>query len=97
MEPVIVTKILSYLMPLIVLAALAVLLSRTGSPWLIAALTAEAVSLLFRVAMEFSTYPLVESPLFLSAWQLCGLLFSVCLLGFAMTWQPQATARRGTP
>ncbi|WP_313914324.1 hypothetical protein [Tahibacter sp.] len=97
MEQVIVTQILSYVMPLIVLVALAVLLSKTGSPWLIAALVAEVVSLLFRIAMEFGAHRLVESQLFMSAWQLCGLLFGVCLLGFAVTWQPQTSTRRGTP
>ena len=97
MEALIVTQILSYVMPLIVLVALAVLLSKTGSPWLIAALVAEAVSLLFRIAMALGAHHLVESQLFMSAWQLCGLLFGVCLLGFAVTWQPQAPARRGAP
>jgi hypothetical protein len=97
METVIVAQILSYVMPLIVLVALAVLLSKTGSPWLIAALVAEAVSLLFRIALQFGAHRLIESPLFTSAWQLCGLLFGVCLLGFAVTWQPQAPARRGAP
>lgn len=97
MEPDIVPKILSCRMPLILLVALAVLLSRTGSPWLTAAVVAEAVSALFRVAMEFGAYPLAGSPLFLSASQLCGLLFSVGLLGFALIWQPHATVRRGAP
>lgn len=89
-----VTQLLSYLMPLIVLAALAVLLSKTGSPWLIGAIAAEAVSLLFRIAMAFDLHRLVESSLFMSAWQLCGLLFAVFLLGFAATWRPPSAARR---
>jgi len=97
MDPTIVTQILSWIMPLIVLVALAVLLSKTGSPWLIAAIAAEAVSLLFRIAMTLGASRLLESQFFMSAWQLCGLLFGVCLLGFAVTWQPQAAARRRVP
>jgi hypothetical protein len=97
MDPMIVTQVLSWVMPLIVMAALGVLLGKTGSPWLIAALAAEVLSLLFRIAMTFGAQELLGSQLFMSAWQLCGLLFGVCLLGFAVTWNAQPPARRGSP
>ena len=95
MEATIVSQIASYVMPLLVLAALAVLLSKTGSPWLIAALAFEVLSLLCRIALHFGAGSLLAMPLFMSVWQLFGLLFGVCLLGFAVTWQARAPERRG--
>jgi hypothetical protein len=95
MEATIISQIASYVMPLLVLAALAVLLSKTGSPWLIAALAFEVLSLLCRIALHFGAGSLLAMPLFMSIWQLFGLLFGVCLLGFAVTWQARAPERRG--
>ncbi|GMV28719.1 MAG: hypothetical protein AMXMBFR59_08440 [Rhodanobacteraceae bacterium] len=95
MEATLVSQIASYVMPLLVLAALAVLLSKTGSPWLIAALAFEVLSLLCRIALHFEATTLLAVPLFMSVWQLFGLLFGVCLLGFAVTWPARATERRG--
>jgi hypothetical protein len=95
MESTIISQIASYVMPLLVLAALAVLLSKTGSPWLIAALAFEVLSLLCRIALHFGAGSLLAMPLFMSIWQLFGLLFGVCLLGFAVTWQARAPERRG--
>lgn len=95
METTLVSQIASYVMPLLVLAALAVLLSKTGSPWLIAALVFEVLSLLCRIALHFGAGALLAMPLFMSVWQLFGLLFGVCLLGFAVTWPARAPGRGG--
>ena len=97
MEATIISQIASYVMPLLVLAALAILLAKTGSPWLIAALVAEVLSLLCRIALHFGASSLLAMPLFMSIWQLFGLLFGVCLLGFAVTWQARTPQRGGTP
>lgn len=88
MESTIISQIASYVVPLLVLAALAVLLSKTGSPWLIAAIACEAFSLLCRIALQFGASELLAIPLFMSIWQLFGLLYGVSLLGFAVTWRP---------
>ncbi|HSX61227.1 MAG TPA: hypothetical protein VLF18_13590 [Tahibacter sp.] len=96
METTIVTQALSYVMPLLVLAALAVLLAKTGSPWLIAALAFEALSLLCRIALNFGASELLRSALFMNVWQLFGLLFAVCLLGFAVTWPSHTPARKAS-
>jgi hypothetical protein len=88
METSIIAQIASYVMPLIVLAALAVLLAKTASPWLAGALVFEVLSLFCRIGLHFAGTTLMTMPLFMSIWQLFGLLFGVCLLGFAVTWQP---------
>ncbi len=88
METTIISQIASYVMPLIVMAALAVLLAKTASPWQAGALVFEVLSLLCRIGLLFAAGTLMGMPLFVSIWQLFGLLFGVCLLGFAVTWQP---------
>jgi len=98
MDATIISQITSYVIPLLTLAALAVLLSKTGSPWLIAAIAFEVLGLLCRIALQFfGASELLAMPMFMSIWQLAGLLFGACLLGFAVTWQPRAPGRGGTP
>ncbi|MBL8299042.1 MAG: hypothetical protein JNN30_11950 [Rhodanobacteraceae bacterium] len=92
-ETAIIAQIASYIVPLLVLAALAVLLSKTGSPWLIAALASEVLSLLCRIALQFAADMLTTTAWFMSLWQLSGLIFGVCLLGFAVTWPARARER----
>lgn len=93
MDPL--AQIASYVMPILMIAAFAVLLSRTGSPWLVAALVFEALSLLCRLALQVGAHALIDSTLFMGFWQLTGLLIGVCFLGFAVTWRPaQAAVRR---
>ncbi|WP_257388318.1 hypothetical protein [Tahibacter caeni] len=94
MDQSLLMQIASYLMPLLMIATLAVLLSKTGSPWLVAALVFEVLMLLCRLAMQFGAAELLGSPLFMATWNLFGLLFAVCLLGFAVTWQ---TSRGNSP
>ena len=95
MDQSLLMRIASYVMPLLMISAIAVLLSKTGSPWLIAALAFEGLMLLCRIAMQFGASELLGSPLFMATWNLFGLLFGVCVLGFAVTWQPDA--RRNSP
>jgi hypothetical protein len=95
MDPL--AQIASYAMPVLMLAAFAVLLSKTGSPWLIAAIVFEALSLLCRVALGFGAGELMDSRLFTSLWQLFVLLIGACFLGFAVTWQGASAARRRNP
>lgn len=77
-------ELLSYLITPLVIAALAVLWSKLRSPWLLAALALEALSLLFRIGLHFHA-EFASTQIYIGAWQLTGLLFAVCLLGFAVT------------
>ena len=80
-------ELLSHLASPLVIVALALLLHRTRSPWLVAALVFESASLLFRVGAYASANGLLGSPLYMAAWQLSALLFAVCFLGFAVTYR----------
>ncbi|MBN8737942.1 MAG: hypothetical protein BGP24_02030 [Lysobacterales bacterium 69-70] len=95
MDQSLLMQLASYVMPLLIIGAVTVLLGKTGSPWLVAALAFEVLMLLCRLAMHFGASSLLGSPLFMAVWNLFGLLFGVCLLGFAVTWQP--SARRNSP
>ncbi|MCQ4166699.1 hypothetical protein [Tahibacter harae] len=79
--------LLSFLAAPLLIAAFAVLFVKTHSPWLLAAAILETLSLLFRIALMVHT-PLAGMAVFMGAWQLAGLLVTVCVLGFAVTWRP---------
>lgn len=82
-----VMQLLSHLASPLVIAGLALLLHRTRSPWLVAALVFESASLLFRIGVYVSANRLLDSSLYMAAWQLSALLFAVCFLGFAVTYR----------
>ena len=79
--------LLSFLATPLLIAAFVVLFVKTQSPWLLAAAILETLSLLFRIALTVHA-PLAGMTVFMGAWQLAGLLVTVCMLGFAVTWKP---------
>ncbi|MBA8883684.1 hypothetical protein [Dokdonella fugitiva] len=77
-------SLFSIIIPALVLAALVLLWRRDRSAWLVVALGAEAVGLLFRFALTLMPDLLHSAPLMLSAWTLSALVFAVGLLGYAI-------------
>jgi hypothetical protein len=69
---------------LIIIAALALLWRSSRSIWLLVAIVAELVGLVFRFAVSFSPEIMRSVPMFLSVWSLCALVFAIGLLGYAI-------------
>jgi hypothetical protein len=72
------------LMGLMVLAALFLLFRRNRSGWLILALVAEGLGLLFRGVLFVAPELVQTTPLFFPIWTLSSLGFAAGLLGYAI-------------
>ncbi|MGN6520190.1 MAG: hypothetical protein ACTHK2_12275 [Dokdonella sp.] len=77
-------SLFSVVIPVLVLAALVLLWRRDRSGWLIVAIGAEVVGLLFRVALIVLPELMQSAPLMFSAWTLSALVFAIGLLGYAI-------------
>ena len=75
---------------LMVLAALALLWRRDHSVWLIVAIVAELVGLVFRGVLVAMPELMRSTPMFFAVWTLSSLVFAAGLLGYAI----EATQRR---
>ena len=69
---------------LIMLAALLLLWWRSHSPWLLLAVTAEGVSLLFRLAFAVAASAITATPILPLIWAMTALLMAAGLLGYAV-------------
>jgi hypothetical protein len=69
---------------LIVIAALALLWRSSKSIWLVVAIVAELVGLVFRGAYAFMPELALSMPMLFSVWSLAALVFAVGLLGYAI-------------
>lgn len=74
----------SVLAAVIVLAALGVLWWRSHSQWLLLAIAAEGVSLLFRLAFVAAPSAMAGTSMLLLVWPVTGLLMAAGLLGYAL-------------
>ena len=74
----------SVLSGLLVLAALFLLWWKSHSPWLLVAIMAAGISLLFRLAFAVAPAALNSTPLLLLVWPLTGLVMAGGLLGYAV-------------
>jgi hypothetical protein len=81
-------SILSEFTGVIVFVALLAIFLRTHSPWILAALIAEGVTLAMRVAFKFVYQFEGLRDAFIGAWQLAALVMAVCLLGYAVNLPP---------
>jgi hypothetical protein len=69
---------------LIVIAALALLWRHSKSVWLIVAIVAELVGLVFRGFYSFMPETARSIPMLYTIWSLASLVFAVGLLGYAI-------------
>src|SRR5476649_494172 len=69
---------------LIVLAALVLLWWKSHSPWLLLAIAAEGLSLLFRLAFTVAPTVMTATPILLVVWPFTGLLVAAGLFGYAL-------------
>jgi uncharacterized membrane protein YoaK (UPF0700 family) len=69
---------------LMIAAALIMLWRQSRSIWLIVALVAELVSLVFRGVIAIAPDFARSAPLFFTVWLLCSLIFAAGLLGYAI-------------
>jgi hypothetical protein len=74
----------SVLSGLIVLAALVLLWWKSHSPWLLLAIAAEGISVLFRIAFSVAASALGGIPILLLIFPLTGLLVGAGLFGYAL-------------
>ncbi len=74
----------SVLSGLLVLAALFLLWWKSHSPWLLLAIMAAGISLLFRLAFAVAPAALSSTPVLLLVWPLTGLVMAGGLLGYAV-------------
>ena len=68
----------------IVLAALILLWWKSHSPWLLIAIMAAGISLLFRLAFAVAPIALSATPIMFLVWPATGLLMASGLLGYAV-------------
>ena len=81
-------SMLSEFTGVIVFVAMLVIFLRTRSPWILAAMIAEAVTLVMRVAFKFVVEMEGLRDAFIAGWQLAALVMAVCLLGYAINLPP---------
>jgi hypothetical protein len=74
----------SVLSGVLVLAALILLWLKSQSPWLLIAVMAEGISLLFRLAYSVAAAVFATTPMILLVWPITGLLVAAGLLGYAV-------------
>jgi hypothetical protein len=74
----------SVLSGVIVLAALILLWLKSQSPWLLVAVMAEGISLLFRLAYSVAAAVFATTPMIVLVWPITGLLVAAGLLGYAV-------------
>jgi hypothetical protein len=74
----------SVLSGVIVFAALILLWWKSHSPWLLVAVLAEGISLLFRLAFAAAPAVLGTTPMVVLVWPVTGLLVAAGLLGYAV-------------
>ncbi len=75
---------------LIVIAALALLWRTSRSIWLVVALAAELVGLVFRFAVSFMPDLARSTSVFFTIWSLSALVFAIGLLGYAIEQSQKA-------
>ena len=74
----------SVVVSLIIIAALAILWNKHRSIWLIVAIVAEIVGLVFRAAVALMPDLVRTMPLIFSLWSLSALVFAIALLAYAI-------------
>ena len=83
-------SLFSVVMSLMLLVALALLWRRDRSTWLVVALAAETIGLVFRIVLTVIPDVIRTAPMLFSVWTLTALAFALGLLGYAI----EASAKR---
>ncbi|WP_395679111.1 hypothetical protein [Dokdonella sp.] len=83
-------SLFSVVMALMLILALALLWRRDRSVWLLVALAAETIGLVFRIVLTVIPDVIRTAPMLFSVWTLTALAFALGLLGYAI----EASAKR---